>query len=105
MQDPFIQVLPGPQFLLGGMQGVGVLIDTNADPTSGVVEWNGDCLGSAYTFPYVVSLILAANEHKTTRVGEAANFALDTATKGLKAGIVGQHVFGAMEGIGNFFEA
>ena len=104
MQDPFIQVLPGPQFLLGGMQGVGVLIDTNADPTSGVVEWNGDCLGSAYTFPYVVSLILAADEHKTTRAGEAANFALDTATKGLKAGIVGQHVFGAMEGIGNFFD-
>ena len=50
VQDPFIQVLPGPQFLLGGMQGMGVLVDGNADPTSGVVEWTGDVKGTACVF-------------------------------------------------------
>lgn len=95
-QDPFIKLLPGPQFLLGGMGGMGVLIDGNGDPTSGVVEWNGNVLGSAYTFPYVVSLILTdpvnRNDDDNDGVGKV-----------LKNGIVGG-ISGAVGGIGGIFK-
>ena len=98
-QEPFIQVLPGPQFLLGGMQGVGVLVDGNADPTSGVIEWSGDIEGSSYTFPYVVSLVLTRPTPVLSLGEDGIGSVLDAGVKG-----VGATVFGAVEGIGGIFK-
>ncbi len=61
--EPYIKVLPGPQFLLGGMEQVGVIVDGNAMPTSGVVGWSGAVKASAYTFPYLTSLVASKPRH------------------------------------------
>lgn len=54
---PLIKALPGEQFLLGGAQGVGVLITLNAEPTAGVVGWSGAASAASYSFPYLTSLV------------------------------------------------
>ena len=114
-QDPFIQVLPGPQFLLGGMQGVGVLVDVNADPTSGVVEWSGDIKGSAYTFPYLVSLVQQYNtkEAANSNGGSGSSSSNNSSSSGSSSSGGGSNsvangvkdaIGGAVEGLGNVFK-